>query len=66
MNHWTPINLVSLCQPLGIAGQLPEHLGALQTDSRKIQAGDVFIAVKDRIRMGIPIYLRPSRREPAW
>jgi len=46
MNHWTPTNLVSLCQALGITGQLPEHLGALQTDSRKIQPGDVFIAVK--------------------
>lgn len=46
MKAWTPDRLLSLCQPLGLTGTLPEDLGALQTDSRNIQPGDVFIAVK--------------------
>lgn len=38
--------LISLSKPLEVTGPKPEALGVLQQDSRKITAGDAFIAIQ--------------------
>ncbi|MEX1120676.1 MAG: UDP-N-acetylmuramoyl-L-alanyl-D-glutamate--2,6-diaminopimelate ligase [Balneolales bacterium] len=38
--------LISLCNPVAVRGNSPDHLGNLVLDSRKIEPGDVFIAIK--------------------
>ncbi len=38
--------LISLIDPVNVYGTEPEHFGALRQDSREIEEGDVFIAVK--------------------
>lgn len=39
-------NLISLCKPIDVSGPEPNSIGMLRQDSRKIEAGDVFIAIK--------------------
>lgn len=38
--------LISLCHPLAIQGDYPEIVGNLVLDSRKVEPGDIFIAIK--------------------
>lgn len=38
--------LISLCEPFEVTGPKPVDIGMLQQDSRKITAGDVFIAIR--------------------
>ena len=38
--------LISLCQPVRVLGSEPDRLGKLQQDSRLLNRGDLFIAVK--------------------
>lgn len=42
----TPQSLISLCEPRETRGTLPERLGELRQDSRRVVEGDVFIAVR--------------------
>ncbi|MDZ7773103.1 MAG: UDP-N-acetylmuramoyl-L-alanyl-D-glutamate--2,6-diaminopimelate ligase [Balneolaceae bacterium] len=42
----TPTSLISLCEPRETRGRLPERLGELRQDSRRVVEGDVFIAVR--------------------
>lgn len=39
-------NLISLCKPTEVSGQEPNSIGMLRQDSRKVEPGDVFIAIK--------------------
>ncbi len=38
--------LISLCKPIDVSGPEPNSIGMLRQDSRKVEAGDVFIAIK--------------------
>ncbi|NIR73090.1 MAG: UDP-N-acetylmuramoyl-L-alanyl-D-glutamate--2,6-diaminopimelate ligase [Aliifodinibius sp.] len=38
--------LISLCKPIDVSGPEPKSIGMLRQDSRKIEEGDVFIAIK--------------------
>lgn len=38
--------LKHICDPVKVAGPAPDEIGALTQDSRKVEEGDVFIAVK--------------------
>ncbi len=38
--------LISLCKPNDVSGPEPNDIGMLRQDSRKVEAGDVFIAIK--------------------
>lgn len=38
--------LISLCNPIDVSGPEPNSIGALTQDSRKVEEGSVFIAVK--------------------
>lgn len=38
--------LISLCEPATVSGPEPNTIGMLRQDSRKIETGDVFIAIK--------------------
>lgn len=39
-------NLISLCKPIDVSGPKPNSIGMLRQDSRKIETGDVFIAIQ--------------------
>ncbi|MGM0545817.1 MAG: UDP-N-acetylmuramoyl-L-alanyl-D-glutamate--2,6-diaminopimelate ligase [Bacteroidota bacterium] len=38
--------LISLCKPIEVSGPKPTTIGMLRNDSRKVEPGDVFIAIK--------------------
>ncbi|NBC65211.1 MAG: UDP-N-acetylmuramoyl-L-alanyl-D-glutamate--2,6-diaminopimelate ligase [Bacteroidetes bacterium] len=38
--------LISFCKPISISGPEPETIGKLRQDSREVESGDIFIAVK--------------------
>lgn len=38
--------LISLCQPIDVSGPEPNEIGALVQDSRKVEEGSVFIAIR--------------------
>lgn len=38
--------LISYCKPISVSGSEPETIGKLRQDSREIEPGDIFIAVK--------------------
>lgn len=38
--------LISLCEPTQVSGSEPNGIGMLRQDSRKVEPGDVFIAIK--------------------
>lgn len=38
--------LISLCKPIDVSGPEPNSIGMLRQDSRKVESGDVFIAIK--------------------
>lgn len=38
--------LIAFCKPISVSGTEPETLGELRQDSREIEPGDIFIAVK--------------------
>ena len=38
--------LISLCKPIDVSGPEPSSIGMLRQDSRKVEPGDVFIAIK--------------------
>jgi len=39
-------NLISLCKPIDVSGPEPNEIGTLTQDSRKVEKGSVFIAIK--------------------
>ncbi|MEX1010804.1 MAG: UDP-N-acetylmuramoyl-L-alanyl-D-glutamate--2,6-diaminopimelate ligase [Balneolaceae bacterium] len=45
-NRITADELIALCNPISVNGTLPGRIGALCTDSRDVQEGDLFIAVR--------------------
>lgn len=38
--------LISFCKPISVSGPEPESIGKLRQDSREVEPGDIFIAVK--------------------
>lgn len=38
--------LISLCKPIDVSGSEPSDIGMLRQDSRKVEKGDVFIAIR--------------------
>ena len=38
--------LIAFCKPISVSGPLPETIGKLRQDSREVEPGDIFIAVK--------------------